>query len=108
MRARHAVTSTFGVAALVALTLGCSKSPDAKAPDAQPPVSAAAAHAAPVDTLTHPAWSRRAVIYEVNVRQFTPEGTLRAIQPHLARLKSLGVDVIWLMPVQPIGRKNRK
>ena len=113
MRARHAVTTTFGVAAIVALTLGCRKSPDAKAPDAkapdaQLPARAATAHAAPVDTLTHPAWSRRAVIYEVNVRQFTPEGTLRAIQPHLARLKSLGVDVIWLMPVQPIGRKNRK
>src|SRR6476469_9320311 len=108
MRASHAVTTTFGVAAIVALTLGCRKSPEAKAPDAQPPVSAAAAHAAPVDTLAHPAWSRRAVIYEVNVRQFTPEGTLRAIQPHLSRLKALGVDIIWLMPVQPIGRKNRK
>jgi glycosidase len=58
--------------------------------------------------LVHPAWSRRAVIYEVNVRQFTPEGTLRAVQPHLPRLKALGVDVVWLMPVQPIGRKNRK
>jgi glycosidase len=48
------------------------------------------------------------VIYEVNVRQYTPQGTLAAIQPHLSRLKALGVDVIWLMPVQPIGRKNRK
>jgi glycosidase len=48
------------------------------------------------------------VIYEVNVRQFTPEGTLAALQRHLPRLKQLGVDILWLMPVQPIGRKNRK
>ncbi|MBV9774884.1 MAG: alpha amylase C-terminal domain-containing protein [Gemmatimonadetes bacterium] len=56
----------------------------------------------------HPAWSRRAVIYEVNVRQYTPEGTFAALQRHLPRLRALGVDVLWLMPVQPIGRVNRK
>jgi glycosidase len=60
------------------------------------------------DSVRHPAWSRNAVIYEVNVRQFTPEGTLVALQHHLPRLKQLGVDILWLMPVQPIGRKNRK
>ncbi|MBW8770260.1 MAG: DUF3459 domain-containing protein [Gemmatimonadetes bacterium] len=60
------------------------------------------------DTLTHPAWTRNADIYEVNVRQFSPQGTLRAVQAQLPRLKALGVDIIWLMPVQPIGKKNRK
>ena len=60
------------------------------------------------DSSFHPAWSRNAVIYEVNVRQFTPEGTLRALQTHLPRLKKLGVDILWVMPVQPIGLKNRK
>ena len=55
-----------------------------------------------------PAWSRNAVIYEVNVRQFTPQGTFAALQKHLPRLKRLGVDVLWLMPVQPIGKLNRK
>jgi len=59
-------------------------------------------------TTVPPAWSRRAVIYEVNVRQFTPEGTIAALQRHLPRLRRLGVDILWLMPVQPIGRKNRK
>ena len=53
-------------------------------------------------------WMRDAVIYEVNVRQFTPEGTFAALQRHLPRLDSLGVDILWLMPVQPIGVKNRK
>ena len=56
----------------------------------------------------HPAWSRAAVIYEINVRQYTPEGTLAALMPHLARLEELGVDILWLMPVQPIGLVNRK
>jgi alpha-amylase len=56
----------------------------------------------------HPAWSRTSVIYEVNVRQYTPEGTLAALHAHLPRLKALGVDILWLMPVQPIGVKNRK
>jgi glycosidase len=60
------------------------------------------------DTLSHPPWSRNAVIYEVNVRQYTPEGTLGAFRRHLPRLQRLGVDILWLMPVQPIGRLHRK
>src|SRR5687768_10485918 len=60
------------------------------------------------DTAFHPAWSRTAVIYEVNVRQYTPEGTFSALQRHLPRLRNLGVDILWLMPVQPIGKLNRK
>ncbi|MGH7678917.1 MAG: alpha-amylase family glycosyl hydrolase, partial [Gemmatimonadaceae bacterium] len=58
--------------------------------------------------MVHPAWTNNAVIYEVNVRQYTPEGTIQALNAHLPRLKDLGVDVLWLMPVQPIGQKNRK
>jgi glycosidase len=60
------------------------------------------------DPAFHPEWSRTAVIYEVNVRQYTPEGTFAALQAHLPRLRQLGVDILWLMPVQPIGVKNRK
>lgn len=56
----------------------------------------------------HAAWTRTATIYEVNVRQYTSEGTLAALQSHLPRLKRLGVDILWLMPVQPIGVANRK
>src|SRR5947208_2031947 len=67
-----------------------------------------AQQAAAGDVAVHPTWSRNAVIYEVNVRQFTPEGTLAALEPHLARLARLGVDILWVMPVQPIGVKNRK
>jgi len=55
-----------------------------------------------------PAWSRHASIYEINVRQFTPEGTLNALLPHLTRLQRLGVEILWVMPVQPIGKLKRK
>lgn len=60
-------------------------------------------------TLTvHPEWVYNATIYEVNTRQFTPEGTFNAFAAHLPRLKELGVGILWLMPVQPIGEKDRK
>ncbi|CAN5910404.1 alpha-amylase family glycosyl hydrolase [soil metagenome] len=57
---------------------------------------------------TPPAWTRKAVMYEVNVRQYTPAGTFQALRPHLARIKGLGVDIVWFMPVQRIGKLNRK
>jgi len=53
-------------------------------------------------------WTKDAVLYELNVRQFTDEGTFAAAENHVARLKDLGVDVIWFMPVHPIGEINRK
>lgn len=58
--------------------------------------------------ITHPEWSKNATIYEVNVRQYTPEGTFKAFENHLSRLKKMGVDIIWLMPIHPIGVQNRK
>ena len=57
---------------------------------------------------SHPEWSYDAVVYEMNVRQFTPEGTLAAAQRELPRLKALGVDILWLMPIHPIGVEGRK
>ncbi len=62
----------------------------------------------PYVKITHPEWSRNAVIYELNTRQFTPEGTFAAAAKQLPRLRELGVDIVWLMPVQEIGLKNRK
>ncbi len=56
----------------------------------------------------HPEWSKNAVIYEVNVRQYTPEGTFKAFEKHLPELKKMGVDILWLMPINPIGKLNRK
>lgn len=59
-------------------------------------------------SVAHALWTRNAAMYEINVREYTPEGTFNALQKHLPRLDSLGVDILWLMPVQPIGVKNRK
>lgn len=48
------------------------------------------------------------VVYEMNVRQYTPEGTFAAAQQQLPRLAELGVDIVWLMPIYPIGVEGRK
>ncbi|WP_320053475.1 alpha-amylase family glycosyl hydrolase [uncultured Acetobacteroides sp.] len=58
--------------------------------------------------MKHPDWTKSATIYELNVRQLTPEGTFRAAQEHLPRLKALGIKIIWLMPIYPIGEDERK
>lgn len=56
----------------------------------------------------HPEWSKNQSIYEINIRQFTPEGTFAALEAHLPRLKELGAGILWLMPINPIGELNRK
>jgi glycosidase len=64
--------------------------------------------APPVSTVEHPEWSKAASIYEVNIRQYSPEGTFNAFSNDLPRIQAMGVDIIWLMPIHPIGLKNRK
>ena len=61
-----------------------------------------------VSEVNNQEWVKNAVIYEVNIRQYTPEGTFKAFSEHLSRLKALGVDILWLMPIHPIGQMNRK
>ena len=53
-------------------------------------------------------WAYNAVVYEMNVRQYTEEGTFDAAREHLPRLRELGVDIVWLMPIHEIGVKGRK
>jgi cyclomaltodextrinase / maltogenic alpha-amylase / neopullulanase len=55
-----------------------------------------------------PDWIRRETIYEINVRQYSDAGTFAAVQADLPRLRELGVGVLWLMPIHPIGEHNRK
>ena len=55
-----------------------------------------------------PEWSKGLSIYEVNLRQYTPSGTIKEFIEHLPRLKKMGVGILWLMPVNPIGEINRK
>lgn len=69
-----------------------------------PQVSFAATTTAKSNT----SWMDSATIYEVNVRQYTKEGTFNAFAKHLTRLKKMGVDVLWFMPIHQISLKNRK
>ncbi len=56
----------------------------------------------------HPAWIMQGNIYEVNVRQYTPEGTFNAFAKHLDRLKQMGAQTLWFMPINPISKVDRK
>ena len=56
----------------------------------------------------HPEWSYNSVMYEVNIRQFSPEGTFKGVEAQLPRLQKLGVDILWLMPMYEIGTVERK
>ncbi|WP_141239846.1 alpha-amylase family glycosyl hydrolase [Aliifodinibius salipaludis] len=55
----------------------------------------------------HPEWANNATIYEVNIRQYSQEGTFDAFTEDIPRLKEMGVEVLWLMPIHPIGEENR-
>ena len=56
----------------------------------------------------HTDWSYNLGMYEVNIRQYTEEGTFAAFTEHLDRLEEMGVGILWLMPIHPIGEENRK
>lgn len=61
-----------------------------------------------VTSFTHPDWSHSTNIYEVNVRQYSEEGTFDAFAESLKRLKKMGVEILWFMPITPIGIEGRK
>lgn len=61
-----------------------------------------------VQTTAHPEWIMQGNIYEVNTRQYTPEGTFNAFAKHLDRLKEMGVQTLWFMPINPISKADRK
>ncbi|MGB0524898.1 MAG: alpha-amylase family glycosyl hydrolase [Flammeovirgaceae bacterium] len=63
---------------------------------------------APKVGVQHPDWSKNLGIYEVNIRQYSKEGTLKKVEEDLPRIKELGVGILWLMPIYPISEKNRK
>ena len=70
----------------------------------------------PIDTshviaytaVKHPEWSKNLSIYEANIRQFTFGGTFKEFELVLPKIQKLGVGIIWLMPIHPIGKLNRK
>jgi glycosidase len=99
MITRRQATLSLAAACAAAGGAGCTSTPHTMNDTSSVPASAAFAHVP---------WSQQTNIYEVNVRQFTPEGTLAAFEAHLPRLAQMGVGMLWFMPVQPIGVKNRK
>lgn len=71
-------------------------------------VTASLSAFAQFDDWNTPAWAQNATIYEVNLRQYTKEGTFKAFEEELPRLHKMGVDILWLMPIYPIGETGRK
>lgn len=62
----------------------------------------------PVEAGRHPAWAYNTTIYELNTRQLTELGTFSAAEQLLPELRECGIDIIWVMPCQPIGKLTRK
>ena len=56
----------------------------------------------------HPAWCAQSNIYEVNLRQYSTSGSIKDFEKHLIRLKNMGVEILWFMPITPIGIVGRK
>lgn len=90
----------FAVATFLVWTACKSKNQAEKPAAAAPPVK--------IEKPRVPEWHKNATIYEVNLRHFTPEGTFTAFKSHLPRLKEMGVDILWFMPIHPVSRKNSK
>ncbi len=88
-------------AALLCSLWAC-RQPGAPALSTNDPMSKTAARP------TEPEWVKNAVLYECNVRQFSPAGNLAAVTAELPRLRDLGVGILWLMPIHPIGVERRK
>ena len=102
MKRQFHVTMCAGASMLIAVFLISCVPPS---PSGKAEVKGSAVQA---DELVHPEWTKNATMYEVNLRQHTAEGTIQAFMSDLPRLKALGVDILWLMPIHPIGEVNRK
>lgn len=95
----------FFILSFVSL-FSCQQSEQAKSDEANAKTDAATK---PVyNMLDAPEWAKNASIYEVNLRQYTEEGTIQAFMPHIPRLKDMGVDILWFMPMHPISETKRK
>ncbi|MBI2511943.1 MAG: alpha-amylase [Opitutae bacterium] len=97
LRLRRSILLAALQAALASLVFAVA------APEREKPIPSAM-HAA----VGVPAWARGSTIYEINVRQFSASGKFAAVTADLPRLKALGVDILWLMPIHPIGEVHRK
>jgi glycosidase len=84
-------------ALLLSTLISCKKESEEKATDSSSKIAAVT-----------PELAENAVIYEANIRQYSPEGTFNEFTKDIPKLKKLGVKIIWLMPIHEVGMKNRK
>lgn len=88
---------------LLGVCNACNNSAQTPAPSTEPLQKTNMSHSfKPLD------WVKTTNVYEVNIRQYTPEGTFAAFAKELPRLKEMGVETLWLMPITPIAQKNKK
>jgi len=94
------------VVMMLALLSACQNSgkPNKSVMDAMPNLLPSSNDNRPAE----PEWVRNAVLYQCNIRQFSPEGNFKGVEKALPRLKAMGITVLWLMPVHPIGKEKRK
>lgn len=91
----------FCISVLLAVICGCKQ-------PAPPAVNSDLVPKSPAEKPAEPDWASRAVLYECNVRQFSPAGNFAGVAAQLSRLQELGIDALWLMPIHPIGKERRK
>jgi alpha-amylase len=92
----------FLPALLFLVIFSCKEKDKGNEKEASPPVISEQ------KAVVHPEWIMQGNIYEVNTRQYTPEGTFNAFAKHLDRLKDMGVQTLWFMPINPISKVDRK
>ncbi len=92
----HHLSGIFGLIITAILVSGCSTQ------------SQTAQTGTPGKTLLNDSLLETAVIYEANIRQYSPQGTFRAFMRDIPVLKQLGVKILWLMPIHPISKERRK
>lgn len=71
-------------------------------------IAPAETHVASWEKPRVPDWHKNATIYEVNLRHYTKENTFKSFEAHIPRLKEMGIDILWFMPINPVSLKNRK
>ena len=86
------------------LVISCTTSGD----QATNQTSSEGTHQSDYDLPRVPDWHKNACIYEVNLRQFSEEGTFKAFESHIPRLQKMGIDILWFMPIHPVSKEKRK
>ncbi|MFN8255003.1 MAG: alpha-amylase family glycosyl hydrolase [Bacteroidales bacterium] len=93
-------TLLFILAFCLAVLVSCNNQPAS--------VTAVAKNDSVSYSVQHVDWIKTANVYEVNMRQYTKSGTFKEFKTHLPRLKDMGIQIVWFMPINPIGKINRK